>query len=129
MTPSTLLETVKQNVVSAQSAAGMVIHHGQDLVKTGVDTLRTAQDVLAGARRDVTQVVVRTRDELLATFKEGRGRLSYKLSHLATPTRKEQAEARKEAVKAKKQRKRRDAGSVDENAGAGFTPPPSVDAT
>lgn len=137
MTPSTLIESVKHNLSTAQATAGMVVTHGQDLVKTGVDTLRSAQDVLAGARRDVASVVVRTRDELLTTFKEGREQIGYQLSHLATPTRKEQAQARKAEVKARKQRKRDQAQTADQDVTAkapgaedvGFTPPPSMDAT
>lgn len=92
--------------MAAQATAGIIVTHGQDLIQTGVETLRTAASVLAGARRELHVVAVRTRGELRTTFLDGQLQLKHKLSHLAVPTRKEQAAAHKADVKAKKLRKR-----------------------
>lgn len=130
MTTPTLLDSLKHNVRTAQATAGIVVNHSQDLVHTGIETLGSAKDVLADAQRDVRSVVSRASAELRSTFKEGREKLSYKLRHLDTPTRKEAAEARKLEVRAKKRHKSQ---KTDVDTGpastAGFTPPPSMDAT
>lgn len=100
----------------AESLIGTVKHkvelvkaHAPDVVKTGVDTLRAAQEVVAGARREAGLVLEKTKDGLKRTLKEGADKIGQKLANIATPTRKEQAEARKEEVKAKKRARRAEA--------------------
>jgi hypothetical protein len=84
----------------------MVAAHGKGVVKTGVETLQAARGVVASARREATQVLGKTRDELKKTLMEGAARIGHQLSHIATPTHKEQADAHKAEIKAKKRGKR-----------------------
>jgi uncharacterized phage infection (PIP) family protein YhgE len=106
MNPTSLFESAKQGVATGRSKAILVLNHGQDLVQSGTQTLHSARDVLLGAGLEIKKVIVRTQDELRSTLAEGRERLRHKLANIATPTRKEEAAARKMRVKAKKQRKR-----------------------
>lgn len=106
-----LIGTVKDKVE-------LVKAHAPDVVKTGVDTLRAAQEVVAGARREAGLVLEKTKDGLRRTLKEGADKIGQKLANIATPTRKEQAEARKEEVKAKKRAKRSEAAEAAPQAAA-----------
>lgn len=118
MNPTSIIESAKENVAAGRSRAVLVLNHGQDLVQSGTQTLRSAKDVLLGAGNEIKEVIVRTKDELRATLQEGRERLHHKIANIATPTRKEAAAERKMKVKAKKQRKR-DAEEVSEGPDAG----------
>jgi hypothetical protein len=84
----TLIGNVKDKVE-------LVKAHAPDVLKTGVDTIREAR-----------QVLDRTKDELKKTLKQGAEKIGHQLANLATPTRKEQAEAKKEEVKEKKRARR-----------------------
>ena len=83
-----LIGTVKEKVDLAKA-------HAPDVVKTGVDTIRQAAQVLDRAKEEVKQ-----------TLKGGADKIRHQIANLTTMTRKEQAEARKEEVKAKKRAKR-----------------------
>ena len=124
MTPSTIIESVRTNVISARAKAGLVATHGQDLLRTGVQTLRDARDVITSAGREVQDVAARAREELWTTLQTGRDQIGHKFTHLATPTRKEEAEARKLEVKARKQRKR---AAAQQDAEEETQVPPSAD--
>jgi hypothetical protein len=106
MKSTEVIETVKSNLADAKSKGGMIVAHGQDIVHTGVETLKAAKDVVVGAGREALDVATRAKDELKRTLTEGASQVGHKVSHLATPTHKEEAAARKAEVKAKKQRKR-----------------------
>lgn len=106
MNPKSLVESVKEGVSEARSKVEMVTAHGQEVVKTGAKTLHAAKEVVIEGAREAVQVATRTKDELKRTLKEGATQVGEKLSRLATPTRKEQAAARKVEIKAKKERKR-----------------------
>lgn len=114
MNRESLVETVKGGVAQARSKAGMVAAHGQEVVKVGMQTLQAAGKVVKGARREAAQMLDRTRDELKKTLVEGAVQVGEKLSRIASPTRKEQAEAHKAEIKAKKrQRRAQQAGSAE----------------
>ena len=99
MAAESLLGNVKDKVE-------LVKAHAPGVVQTGVETLKAAQEVVKGARREAGEVFDRTKDQLKQTFKDGASRIGQKLANIATPTHKEAAEARKEEVKAKKRAKR-----------------------
>lgn len=83
-----LIDTVKQKVDLAKA-------HAPEVVKTGVETIRAAAQVLDRAKEEVKQ-----------TLKGGAEKIRHQVANLTTMTRKEQAEAKKEEVKAKKRAKR-----------------------
>ena len=106
MNTSTIVETVKDAVSGAKDKVELIKAHGQDVIQTGAQTLQTAKGVVVEGGQETAKVLAHTKDELQRTLKEGAAQISHKLSHLATPTRKEQAEAHKSVIKEKKQRKR-----------------------
>ncbi len=106
MNPKSIVESVKESVAEARSKVEMVTAHGQEAVKTGARTLQAAKGVVVEGGREAVQVAIRTKEELKRTLKDGVAQVGEKLSRLTTPTRKEEALARKLEVKAKKQRKR-----------------------
>lgn len=106
MNPKSIVGSVKEGVAEARSKVGMVTAHGQDAVRTGARTLQAAKGVVVQGGREAVQIAIRTKDELKRTLKDGVAQVGEKLSRLTTPTRKEEAFARKLEVKAKKQRKR-----------------------
>lgn len=106
MNPKSIVESVKEGVAEARSKVEMVAAHSQDVVKTGAQTLHAAKGVVVEAGREAAQLAVKTKDELKRTLKEGASQLGEKMARIATPTRREEAAARKLEVKAKKQRKR-----------------------
>lgn len=101
----TLVSTVKEK-------ASLVAAHAPDVVKTGAETLKAAREVVDHSRRDAKLLLERTRDELKQTLKQGADQVRHKLAHLAEPTHKEQAEAKKAAVKAKKRARRAQASKI-----------------
>jgi len=102
MNPKTLVGSVRDGVTEARNKVEMVAAHGQDVVKTGVQTLQAARGVVAEGGREAVQVLSRTRDELKKTLADGAAQVGDKLKLIATPTRREQAAARKAEVKQKK---------------------------
>jgi hypothetical protein len=106
MKPKDVVESVKEGVSEAKSKAAMVASHGQEVVKTGVETLQAAKNVIVEAGRETAQVLSRGKDELKRTLKEGASHVGDKLSRIATPNRREQAQALKAEVKQKKREKR-----------------------
>lgn len=106
MKPKNVVESVKEGVSEAKDKAAMVAAHGQGVVKTGVETLQAAKNVIVDAGREAAQVLSRTRDELKRTLSDGASQVGDQLSRLATPTRREQAESRKAEVRRKKRDKR-----------------------
>lgn len=99
MAADSLLGNVKEKVE-------LVRAHAPGVLQSGVETLRAAQQVVAGAGREAGEMLDRTKDQLKQTLRDGASRIGQKLANIATPTRKEVAEARKEEVKAKKRSKR-----------------------
>lgn len=108
MDTSKIVETVKGAVSGAKDKVELIKAHGQDVIQTGAQTLQAAKGVVVEGGQETAKVLTHTKEELQRTLKEGADKLGHKLSHLATPTRKEQAEAHKAEVKEKKQRKRVD---------------------
>jgi hypothetical protein len=106
MKAEALLTSVHDRVSAAQSKASLVASHSKDLLITGLDTAQAVKGVLANAAHEAFAVASRTKEELKATLRQGREKVSHKLANLTTPTRMEQAAARKLEVKARKQRKR-----------------------
>ncbi len=117
MTAAKIVESIRETFTSATSKAKMVGAHSQDVAKVGARTLRAAKDVVTQCGRDTAQVLSRSREELKRTLIEGAAEVGERLSRIATPTRKEEALARKLEVKAKKKRSReamhREAGQMD----------------
>lgn len=109
MDSNSIVESVKENVAGARVKARRVVAHGQEVVKTGKQTLQAARDVVVDGGREVLQVATHTKDELKRTLKEGASQVGERLARIATPTHKEQAIDRKAAIKAKKRRKREEA--------------------
>lgn len=108
MTADKIVDTVTDAISEARSKVEMVGAHSRDVLKAGTQTLHSAREVVAQAGRDAAELLSHTRDELKRTLKEGAVQIGERLSRLATPTRKEEAMARKLEVKAKKLRKRAD---------------------
>jgi hypothetical protein len=106
MNPKDVVASVKEGVSEAKGKAAMVAAHGQEVVKTGVETLQAAKNVIVDAGRETAQVLTRTKDELKRTLTDGASQVGDKLSRIATPNRREQAQARKAEVKQKKRDKR-----------------------
>lgn len=106
MSPNKIVETVKDAVAEARNKAEMISSHGQEVIQTGAQTLQAAKEVVVQGGRDAAKVLTHTKDELQRTLKEGVAQIGDKLTRLATPTHREEAAARKAAVKEKKQRKR-----------------------
>lgn len=106
---SQIIGNAKTFIGDARSTASMVGLHGKDLARTGVQILHAAKDVIVEGGKEGVKLLGQTRDELQRTLSEGRDQIAYKLTHLNTPTHKEEAEARKAAIKEKKQRKRAEA--------------------
>ena len=106
MTAAQIVDNVKDAVAGARSKALMVGAHSQDVLKVGTQTLQAAREVVAQARRDAGELLSHTRDELKRTLQEGAAQMGDRLSRIATPTRKEEALARKLEVKEKKRKKR-----------------------
>lgn len=106
MTAGTLVDSVKERLVAARSKAEIVGAHGQDVLKLGSQTLLAAKEVVRQARYDTATVLSAASDDLKRTLKEGVAQIGDRLSRLTTPTRKEEAIARKVEVKARKKRKR-----------------------
>ena len=100
-----LVQIAQARVSDARSTAEMVAAHGQDVVQTGIETLQAARTVVKDAGREAIDLLTRTNDNLRKTLKEGVDRVGGKISRIATPTHKEQAEARKAEIKAKKRAK------------------------
>jgi hypothetical protein len=119
MNAKSIVETVKEGVAGARNKVEMVAAHGQDVLRTGAQTLEAVKDVVVGGTREAADVATRTRQEVARTLKDGASQVADKLSRIATPTRKEAAEARKLEVKAKKQRRREEANvTLDATAAA-----------
>jgi hypothetical protein len=116
MKPKDVVESVKEGVSGAKQKAEMVAAHGQDVVKTGVETLQAAKNVLVEAGRETAQLVSRTTGELKRTLTEGASQVGDKLSRIATPTHREMADLRKAEVRRKKRDKR--AGTQEMGASA-----------
>ncbi|HEY1076353.1 MAG TPA: hypothetical protein VGE51_06660 [Fontimonas sp.] len=106
MNASQLIGNAKGLVSETRSTATLIQAHGRDLARTGVEILQAARDVVIEGGRESARVIGRTREELHRTLSDGAEQIRYKLAHLKTPTHKEHAEARKAAIKQKKQRKR-----------------------
>jgi hypothetical protein len=114
MNANQITETVKGAVAGARSRAELIGSHGRQVVQTGTETLQAAREVVVNGGHQAVDVLAQTRDELRRTLKDGAARIGHQLSHLATPTHKEEAVARKEAVKDKKQRRRGGNGAAKE---------------
>lgn len=106
MNQKSIIESVKEGVSEARSKAEMVAAHGQDVFKSGVGTAKALREVVVQAGRETVQLATRTKDELKRVLNDGAVQIGEKLVRIATPTRKEEAAARKAEVKALKQRKR-----------------------
>lgn len=106
MTAHNLIDTVKDAVTDARSKAELVGAHSRGVLDLGSQTLQTAKDVIVQGGRDAVAVLVHTREELKRTLNEGVAQMGERLSRIATPTRKEEALARKTEVKDKKRQKR-----------------------
>lgn len=106
MNANQITETVKGAVAGIRSRAGLIGAHGREVVHTGTETLQAAREVVASGGQQAVGVLAQTRDELRRTLKDGAARIGHQLSHLATPTHKEEATARKASLKEKKQRRR-----------------------
>lgn len=106
MTAVKIVDTVRDAIAGARNKAELVGAHSQDVLKLGSQTLQAAKGVVVQAGHDAAEVLSHTRDELKRTLKEGAAQMGDRLSRIATPTRKEEAVARKLEVKAKKRRKR-----------------------
>jgi hypothetical protein len=106
MSPKSVVETFKEGVGGAKSKAAMVVAHGQEVVKTGVETLQAAKNVIVEGGRETAGVLTRTKAELKRTLTDGASHVGDKLSRIATPNRREQAEMRKMEVRQKKRDKR-----------------------
>lgn len=92
MAADSIVESVKETV---KEKVELVKAHAPEVVKTGVETVKAAQGVVAGAR-----------EELKKTLKQGAEKIGHQIANIASLNRKEQAEVRKEARKAKKRAKR-----------------------
>lgn len=114
MTADTIVDTVKDTFAEAKRKAEMVGAHSQDVLKVGSQTLQAAKEVVVKAGHDAAEVVSNAREELKRTLKEGAAQMGDRLSRIATPTRMEEAIARKVEVKAKKRRKREEQNEVVE---------------
>lgn len=106
MTAVTMVDDVRKRHGAASNNAEMVAAHLQDVFRLGSQTLHAAQDVVRQARRDTAGVLSTAGGELKRTLRDGVAQIGGRLARLATPTRKEEAIARKVEVKQKKQRKR-----------------------
>lgn len=121
-----VVDSIKQHVGETRGKVVMAAAHGQDVIHTGGETLRAARQIVVTASREAASLVIRTRDDLVVTLKQGASQVADKLSRLTTPTRKEVAMARKAQVKEKKKRKRAEAARdpAPDSAGDGRTPQP-----
>jgi hypothetical protein len=123
MDATSVIQSVKDRASGARDTIQRVAAHSPAVIKSGKQTLRAAREVVATAKRDAKTLAVRTKDDLKRTLQEGAAEIGDRLSRLATPTRKEMAEARKQEIKAKKQSRRSQAhddeeGSPPESHGA-----------
>lgn len=109
MEAKSIVDSVNQNVSNAKLQAQRIISHGEGVLNAGTQSLQSAKSVVVKGGRDVAQVVRETAEELKRTLREGVNDVGEKLSRIATPTHKEQWIDRKNAVKAKKRRKREEA--------------------
>ena len=108
MEARSIVESVNQNVSNARLQAQRLISHGEEVLSVGAQSLQSARMVVVKGGREVVDVVRETADELKSTLKQGVSDVGEKLSRIATPTHKEQWIDRKNAIKAKKRRKRED---------------------
>lgn len=132
-----IVDNVKAGIQGARQRLGTIVEQGQEVAATGVRTLRSARDIVAGsaqalarsqaeARRaiaeaarssyekvkgDAASVAASTRDELVRTFREGAEVIATRLS--GVPSHKLEAAHRKAEVKAKKARKRAEAETIE----------------
>ncbi|EIT68901.1 MULTISPECIES: hypothetical protein [Hydrocarboniphaga] len=109
MEAKSIVDSVNDNVSNAKLQAQRLISHGEGVLNAGTQSLQSAKAVVVKGGKDVVHVVKETAEELKRTLKEGVNDVSEKLSRIATPTHKEQWIDRKNAVKAKKRRKREEA--------------------
>ena len=109
MEAKSIVDSVSQNVSNAKLQAQRIISHGEGVLNAGTQSLQSARSVVVKGGRDVVHVVKETAEELKRTLKDGVNDVGEKLSRIATPTHKEQWIDRKNAVKAKKRRKREEA--------------------
>jgi hypothetical protein len=116
MTAATVVDAVRNRIDVAKDTAEMVGAHLRDVIKLGSQTLRNSRNVVRQARHDTATVLFAARDELRRTLKDGVAQIGDRLARLATPTRKEEALARKIEVKAKKRRKRANQDEIIDSA-------------
>lgn len=116
MNSHSLLESVKRSVSEVKSKVELAKAHSRDVVETGASALIGAKDVVVDGGREAAQVASRTKQEFVRKVKEGIAQVGDKLSRITTPTRKEEAIARKMEVRAKKKLKRAAAMSQESAA-------------
>ncbi|MGH8518826.1 MAG: hypothetical protein ACREUE_15350, partial [Panacagrimonas sp.] len=82
--------------------------HTYEVLSVGAQTLQECRGVMREAGREAGQVAMRAREQMTRTLRDGASRIGDKLSRIATPTHREMAEMRKDEIKAKKRRKRKE---------------------
>lgn len=96
MNATSVIQSVKDRAVGARSTIEVIAAHSPAVIQSGTKTLRAAKEVVANAKREARVLAMRTKDDLKLTMKEGAAEIGDRLLRLATATREDLAEARKE---------------------------------
>ena len=122
-------KTLKRLIRAAPALARVVVEQSLEVVHTTLDTLHSACGVLADAGSELRVVVHRARAELRAVPHEGRERVDRQFRERVAPTPKAVTSVLEQRISAGGH----PAPGIRVGAGtasaAGFTPPPSMDAT